>query len=176
MSTISISITDWFHKKEFDGSSPDHTILYVCDRFIHQLEKQNLELVCTEKIFRQRMCEALCVLYHAKLTNSKMVGPKSKVQKPINWTSDAETVWQDYVQSCVLPYTFWQSLWSVIKIGHWENSIPLWREVFQLMMPEFIKRSVNALSEAGLMFVDSDGTLVDAAEYDPEYEDYDDRY
>jgi hypothetical protein len=175
MSGVSETVNNWFHNNDECGTSPACYIQHVSDCFLKQVKGSDLYLVCADKVFRTLMCEALCVLYHAEITNRKLKGPIRKMQKPLNWNEEAETCWIDYLHSRIFSNTFWEAVWHDLPTADWEESIPNWRHTIQLIMPDYVKREVAVLSEANLMFVDADGEIIDALDYDlqtPEMDDY----
>lgn len=163
------TIAEWFH------SGPSETLSYVCDRFLARLDSFGLELQFPSKDLRKLLCEATCVYCHAHMTKRAMAGPKTRPLAPKNWTPEAETCWQDYLQSVVFPFDFWEFVWSRCDTDDWEEDVPHWKTMIQFLMIRYAKRDVTVLSDAGLMFVDEKtGELMDAAEYDMYHEDYDD--
>ena len=141
MSDISETVNNWFHNNDDCGTSPACYIQHVSDCFLKQAKSSDLDLVCPDKIFRSFMCEALCVLYHAELTNRKLKGPVRKIQKPLNWNEEAEICWIDYLHSRIFSTTFWEAVWHDLPAADWEDFIPNWRHTIQLIMPDYANLS-----------------------------------
>lgn len=163
------AVATWFHKRDFSNSSPAECLNQVNTAFLNMLERKGLHLRTTTTQFRKSMSELLCMTQVGQLTNRFLCGPLRPLPIPENWTKEAETSWTDHIQSYLLGDDVWDSFWGQFHTAFWEDDVPSWRMYYQLIAPEYIKRDIQILSNAGLMFQDNDGEIVDAMDH--EYSD-----
>ena len=162
---ISNEITQWFHDDFLDDETPARIVHLVNNRFMAALEDAGLTLRVRPGKFRTAMCEALCTLYIAGRTDRHMIGPVNPLPEPKNWTEEAEDAWNDYVHH-IFDCEFWETFWKTFRMHAWEYDVSTWRLEFEQLMPIYIERNIDVLSDAGLMFLDNNGEIIDAMEHE----------
>lgn len=163
------AVAEWFHARDFGNRSPAEFLNEVNTAFLNMLGRKELQLRTTTTHFRKSMSQLLCVTRVGQLTNKCVAGPLCPLPTPENWTTEAEASWTDHIQSYLLGDHVWESFWGQFHTAFWEDDVPSWRMYYQLIAPEYIKRDIQVLSKAGLMFQEEDGEIVDAMDH--EYSD-----
>jgi hypothetical protein len=161
-------ITYWFNNQNVDiHQYPALWIQKVVSRFLNYCEKHNLHMCVIEHKFYEIMCEAMCVMYHAAITNKDWSGPKRKFPKPSDWNESKEQLWTDYIHGRLFTYEFWDSFWDALDEEHWEFAIPSVRGNFQYLLPLYIQRSNDILIDEGILVEQDDGQIVTADDCEP---------
>ena len=148
-----------------DDETPARTLHLVNTRFLAAMEQAGLNLRVRTGHFRTAMCEALCTLYWANRTERRMIGPVNPLPEPRNWTQEAEDTWNDYMHY-LFDFVFWENFWQAFRMHAWEYDVPTWRNEFEQLMPLYIERKIEILSDAGLMYLDDNGEIIDAVEHE----------
>lgn len=168
-----MDVNVWFHSSDYNEPSPAETIMVVNTAIIHHLESHGYKLRVPAYVFRKNMCSALvmCALAHAK--GMSVSNPNSVLPLPKNWNDSAEELWSDYMTTFVLSNDFWDSVFKTIPNYLWEEAVPDWRIILRFFVLHYVERTVSTLSEAGVMFEDSEGELVEAVDYVESEQEYD---
>ena len=159
-------VTNWFHKNQDFSMAPSVWVFTVAEQFIEHCRNYRLPLCTTDSQFHTTLCEAICVMYHASITNKDWLGPHRIFPIPECWDESKERLWSDYIHGRVFTYEFWDLFWEHVEEGSWEFNIPNFRANIQHLLPLYINRSNDILVEEGALFEQGDGNIVTAEEYE----------
>jgi hypothetical protein len=150
---ISAHTTQWFHYEKSDSISPALSVKQFSELFLNACKRMKLTLTCTEKEFKNFMCEATCTMYVAHKRNTTWIGPLSELQRPKKWNSGLEAQWIDYIRFHYFTSDTWHNLWHQIPEGMWERSVPEWRVSMEHIVYHYIECQPQNLDDYS---VDSD--------------------
>lgn len=162
-STSKRRINEWFHEhNEDDEIAPYQSVQLLCDSFMKWLRKHNLT-VHSNKAFRESVCSALCTLkatYEIKnLYTIDMVSfPNRKFQNP-DWKNEFNDLWDSYLEKNYTNEVI-DMLFESVPNAVWEESLPNWKYTICSILPYYIKPSVDALYDEGLIVFDDTEELI----------------
>ena len=166
-SELYTKINTWFYKTWRDNVSPATTVICVYNEFLDSLEKCGLFLEMHENIFIRKLCSATCNYYQAYLTGAEPGGPTKFPAKPRGWDADIEHLWMDYLYSQHFTEQFWNQFWKNLQTADWECDHLRWRSYIQSILPLYVKRDIDLLKDAGVIYEDDEGNFVSAEDYIP---------
>jgi hypothetical protein len=158
-------INDWFYYSA-DELSPAHSVCFISSIFAERIEKAKYRLCIPFKDFRDKLCEATCVMYMAHVKSKTLRGPTKIYNLPKNWNADIENIWEDYLCTFILHDDFWTDFWHAIPYSIWEVQFPIYRYFIQSILTYYIQRDYEHLEENNLIKQTDDGDYVDINEYD----------
>ena len=148
-------ITAWFHKEQSDRWSPRQTLRDFLDLALRDCEYRTLKLDVPVLVFRRLMCQALCILYKAKiLGKSPFLKRRVPQRMPPGWLDEYEPLWKIYITQ-ELPE--WESLFTFIPVREWESDVPTWRQEIPALFQHYIVREERLLADTGFLFADEEG-------------------
>lgn len=163
----------WFHSSDYNEPTPAETILLFNNHVLNHLESRGYKLRVPTSKFRKNMCTAMVMIALANAKGKQVSNPTSVLPLPKNWNDAAEELWSDYMMTFVLSNDFWDSVFKTVPCYLWEEAVPDWRITLRFFVLHYVERDVATLSEAGVMFEDSEGELVEAADYVESEQEYD---
>ena len=174
-STSKRRINEWFHEhNEDDEIAPYQSIQILNNRFLQWLRKHNLN-VYSNKSFRESVCSALCTLKATyEIKNQYQIDmfdfPNRKFQNP-DWKDEFNHMWDSYIEKIYTNEVI-DMLFESVPIAVWEETLPNWKYTICSILPYYIKPSVDALYNEGLLVMDESEELVTAEEAQEENDDY----
>ena len=154
-------VNDWFHKEDIDGYTPAHTLQRTMDAFFDALKVRNDTVIMRENELRKVMCDAICVMYHARLDLKPFNGPYRTFHRPEHWDIFLENAWSDYLHHFCYGMDFWEDFWRRIPTTMWEDNMSQWRHTFQNIILLYIQPSLENMVKARVLFEDDDGNITD---------------
>jgi hypothetical protein len=166
-------VNNWFHYSEYNEMTPAEAVAAFNNSVLKHLESHAIKLRVSEGMFRKKMCTAMCMLAIANYRNMELSNPNSNLPAPKNWNAQAEELWEDYMTTFLFSDEYWESVFKKIPECLWESSVSNWRTTFRYIVLHYVERDVSILAEAGVMFEDSEGELVEAVDYVESENEYD---
>jgi hypothetical protein len=161
-------VNDWFHTEDIDGYTPADTLQRIMDAFLYALKERNDTAIMRENELRKVMCDALCVMYHARLDLKPFSGPYRMFHRPAKWDIFLENAWNDYLHYFCYGMDFWEDFWHRIPTAMWEDSLPQWRHTFADIILLYIHPNIDNMVKARVLFEDDDGNITDHIDMDEE--------
>ncbi len=144
---ISTHTTQWFQHEKSDSISPALSVKQFNELFLNACNRLKLTLTCTEKEFKNFMCEATCTMYIANKRGTTWRGPLSEAPRPRKWSSALESQWLDYIRFYYFTADTWHNLWSQIPEGMWERAVPDWRIAMEHIVYHYIECQPHKLDD-----------------------------
>jgi hypothetical protein len=162
----------WFHTEDYDDITPADTVSAVADDILIQLKSTGFELAYSNQKFRVLLCEFICTLYHASLTEKNVSGPHTAPKLPESWTDEIYMTWIDYLHYSVFTESFWEDFWTHIPTCKGLQNIRNWEAEIQALIPYLMRPDHEQMITEGLLFEDNAGNVITAEDYDSSPEDY----
>ena len=169
-------VARWFHIEDSDDNSPADTVGAIATELLSKIKSTRFDFAYSNQKFRFLLCEFICTLYHASLTEKAVSGPYTLPKLPESWTNEIYNTWIDYLHHAVFTEEFWEMLWHHIPKCEWLEDIRNWEAEIQALIPYLVKPDHEQMMRAGLLFEDHDGNVITAEDYDSGTEDYRDWY
>jgi len=135
-----MNVNEWF------ANGPSEVVDQIIDMLSEDIEIFNLEFECKMNVLKHKLSTALCLMYTLHLQNKPIIISFPKLHNyPIDWDSDTEREWLDFIESTYFDYTYWERFWDSIPYSHWENDIHNWRVQLQCLIPLYVKRDIHKL-------------------------------
>lgn len=161
-------VNDWFHNEDIDGYTPAHSLQRTMDAFFDAIKIRNDTAIMHENELRKVMCDAICVMYHARLELKLFSGPYRTFHRPAKWDIFLENAWSDYLHHFCYGMDFWEDFWNRIPTAMWEDSLPQWRCAFADIILLYIQPSIDNMLNARVLFEDDGGNITDHIHIDEE--------
>ena len=155
---LSERITLWFHTPDYDHVTPYETVRDAASGFARSLNSRRLALAVPYKIFHDAACELVCRLYIVRYRSKWISNPQRTFPAPPQWSGAIEAIWTEY---CATTFgeDFWSGFWGPTR-DLWEGDLPHWRSQFESIAPFYVMRSLEVLTSANLLCLESNGEYV----------------